>query len=59
MTFDFMTPEVWNGLIIGVVLIGLSLALLRLYRDLSRPIKPPARREDHNETDSSDYPDKM
>lgn len=52
MTFDFMTPDVWNGLVLGVVLIGLSLALLRLYRDLSRPIsEPPKRDRNHDSLD--------
>jgi len=37
MVLEFMTPDVWNGLILGVVFIGLALAILRLYRDLSRP----------------------
>lgn len=44
MTFDFMTPDVWNGLVIAVILIGLSLAVLRLYRDLSRPINRERRK---------------
>ncbi|MBN1201838.1 MAG: hypothetical protein JXJ20_08285 [Anaerolineae bacterium] len=39
MRLDFMTPDVWNGLVLGVVLIGLSLAILRLYSDLSRPVR--------------------
>jgi hypothetical protein len=52
MTFDFMTPDVWNGLVIGVVLVGLSLALLRLYRDLSRSLNRPTK---HDETDSFDH----
>lgn len=38
MYFDFLTPEVWNGLVLGVSIVGLSLAALRLYRDLSRPL---------------------
>ncbi len=28
-----MTPDVWDGLVIGVTLIGLSFAALRLMRD--------------------------
>jgi hypothetical protein len=32
---DFMTPDVWDGLVIGVVFIGVALAILRLYSDLS------------------------
>jgi len=43
MSLDFMTPEVWNGLVLAVVIIGLALAALRLYRDLARPA--PSKRD--------------
>ncbi len=33
MHLDFMTPQVWNGLVIGVTLIGAAFAILRLLRD--------------------------
>ena len=33
MSLDFMKPDVWNGLVIGTILIGLSLAILRLISD--------------------------
>lgn len=33
MQFNFMTADVWDGLVIGIILIGLSLAILRLYQD--------------------------
>ncbi len=33
MSLDFMKPDVWDGLVLGAVLIGLSLAILRLLRD--------------------------
>jgi hypothetical protein len=59
MTFDFMTPDVWNGLVIGVILIGLALALLRLYRDLSRSPDRPAKQERGDETDSLDHSDNV
>lgn len=36
MRLDFMTPEVWNGLVIGVVLVGAAFAVLRLLRDWKR-----------------------
>jgi hypothetical protein len=36
MRFDFMTPEVWNGLVMGVVLVGAAFAVLRLLRDWNR-----------------------
>ena len=46
MSLDFLTPEVWNAILLGVVFIGLALAILRLYSDLSRPLdnhrQPPA-----------------
>ena len=35
MSLDFMTPDVWDGLVMGVVLIGLSLAIVRLMSDRS------------------------
>lgn len=34
MHLDFMKPEIWNGLVIGTVLIGVSLAVLRIMDDL-------------------------
>jgi hypothetical protein len=33
MHLDFLTPDVWNGLVLGTILIGLALAALRLLRD--------------------------
>ncbi len=33
MQLDFLTPDVWNGLVIGTILIGLAFAALRLLRD--------------------------
>ncbi len=35
--FQFLTPQVFDALIWGVILIGLVLAGLRLYRDLFVP----------------------
>ena len=37
MRFDFMTREIWDALIFGVIFIGLALTALRLYSDFSRP----------------------
>lgn len=31
----FMTPDVWDALLLGVILIGLALAALRLMKDRS------------------------
>jgi hypothetical protein len=44
MHFNFMTPHVWNGLVLGTVIIGLALAILRLYSDFTRPM-PRAKRK--------------
>ncbi|HEX3054022.1 MAG TPA: hypothetical protein VHP83_25435 [Aggregatilineaceae bacterium] len=33
MTFNFMKPDVWDGLVLGVVVVGAALAALRLYSD--------------------------
>jgi len=33
MHFEFMKPDIWDGLVIGVVLIGLALAVLRIMSD--------------------------
>jgi hypothetical protein len=35
MHLNFMTPDVWNGLVIGSILIGLALAALRIMHDWS------------------------
>lgn len=52
MHLDFMKPDVWNGLVLGVVLIGLALAALRVLSDWtafqrrrppSDPQLPPAK----------------
>jgi hypothetical protein len=36
--FDFLTPDIFNGLVWASILIGGALAILRLYRDLTRPL---------------------
>ncbi|MCZ7540727.1 MAG: hypothetical protein M5U29_12625 [Anaerolineae bacterium] len=47
MHLDFLTPDVWNGLVIGTILIGLAFAALRLlrdwtaYQDARRRSRPP------------------
>jgi cytochrome c oxidase assembly protein Cox11 len=35
-----LTPEFFDTLVIVVIIIGLALAAVRLYRDLSRPLPP-------------------
>ncbi|GEM_PF-807545 len=45
---EFMTREVFDALIFAVILIGLALAAVRLYRDFTRPLppmQPPTRGE--------------
>jgi|GEM_PF-5056186 len=41
----FMTREVFDALIIGVIVLGLALAAVRLYADLSRPLPPDEDRQ--------------
>jgi cytochrome c oxidase assembly protein Cox11 len=35
-----LTPEFFDTLVVAVIIIGLALAAVRLYRDLSRPLPP-------------------
>ncbi len=35
---EFMTREVFDTLIILVIILGLPLAIVRIYRDLTRPL---------------------
>ncbi|HML20830.1 MAG TPA: hypothetical protein PKD09_04230 [Aggregatilinea sp.] len=44
MHFDFMKPEIWDGLVLATIIIGSALAALRLYADLSR--SPSSHRDD-------------
>jgi hypothetical protein len=53
MHFDFMTPDIWDGLVAGTVLIGLSLATLRIMQDRARYKRQQSRpgtvtRQKHN-----------
>lgn len=38
--FSFLTPELFDAMVIAVVLIGGAFAAIRLYRDLSQPAPP-------------------
>ncbi|NDJ60214.1 MAG: hypothetical protein GYB67_03765 [Chloroflexi bacterium] len=40
MSLDFLTPEVFDVLIIAVIVIGLAFAVWRLYTDFTRPLGP-------------------
>jgi hypothetical protein len=33
MSLDFLKPDIWDGLVIGVTLIGIALAILRIMSD--------------------------
>jgi hypothetical protein len=46
MRFDFLTPQVFDILIVVVIIIGLALAAVRLYDDLTRPLPPRPPRPD-------------
>ena len=39
---DFLTPQIFDILVIVVIILGVALAAVRLYDDLTRPL-PPAR----------------
>jgi len=38
MNLDFLTRDVFDALIIGVIIVGLALAAVRLYTDFTRPL---------------------
>jgi hypothetical protein len=46
-----LTPEVFDTLIIVVIILGLALAVVRLYADFTRP---PSDAREHTETDGND-----
>lgn len=56
---DFLTPDVWNGLVLAVVLIGGSLAVLRIIEDRKAHQRKQTRRAqrqralDHQESSTS------
>ncbi len=43
---DFLTPEFFDLLIVVVIILGLALAAVRLYDDLTRPLPPRIPRLD-------------
>jgi hypothetical protein len=56
MQLDFLTPEVFDALVIGVIVVGLAAAAVRLYADLTRPLPPepdddtqPRRPREHDD----------
>lgn len=43
---DFLTPQLFDLLIIGVIIIGLAFAAVRFYADMTRPLPPRRTRPD-------------
>jgi hypothetical protein len=46
MHLEFMKPDIWDGLVIGVVLVGLALAVLRIISDRSAYRREQSRSKD-------------
>jgi len=51
MRFEFLTPQVFDLLIIAVIIIGLALAAVRLYADFTRPLPPSRSRSNSDDTE--------
>ncbi|MCB9450893.1 MAG: hypothetical protein H6672_05605 [Anaerolineaceae bacterium] len=45
-----MTPDIFNGIIVAVIIIGLALVVVRLYADFTRPL--PHDEPDYQEGDT-------
>lgn len=45
---SFLTPEVFDALVIAVIVIGGAMAAVRLYRDFTRPLPPDKRDDDYS-----------
>jgi hypothetical protein len=50
---DFLTPELFNALIIACMLLGLLLVGWRFYRDMTRDIADPAEQREQVYDESS------
>lgn len=55
MPLEFMTREVWDTLILTVILVGGALAAVRFYRDFTRPL-PGQRSQPYQEIDEDTKP---
>ena len=51
MHIDFLTPQVFDLLIVVVIILGLALAAVRLYADLTRPLPTSRRSLSEDDTD--------
>lgn len=38
-SMQFLTAQVWDALIIGVMMVGIALAFVRIYGDMTRPLR--------------------
>jgi len=63
MHLEFMKPDIWDGLVVGVVLVGLALAVLRLMGDRSAYRREQSRLKDeehrareHHDSSETDSP---
>lgn len=57
MSLDFLKPNVWDGLVLGTILIGVSLAVLRLMSDRAVYKRTQRRRaENQPPTDEDNQP---
>jgi hypothetical protein len=50
MNLDFLTPEFFDTLIWITIILGLALAAVRLYDDLTRPLPPEEPPYDPDDT---------
>lgn len=56
MYLEFMTREVWDTLILAVILIGGALAAVRIYRDFTRPLPGERSRSTTGDIDADTKP---
>jgi hypothetical protein len=56
MSLNFMKPDIWDGLVLGTVLIGLALAIVRVMSDRAayKVEEELERRKAEQQTDASD-----
>jgi hypothetical protein len=53
--FDFLTPQIFNMLVIANLIVGLILIIYRFNADMTRPIHPPEqqRQQTYDEASTS------
>lgn len=52
---DFLTPEVFNFLVVANLIVGIALIAFRFYQDMTRPLPEPSdhREQVHDESSQS------